>query len=98
MKERMKCTECEYYDATPTTLIIRGKRVKAKGWCTRDDCILNEGRYAEVGRIVRCKDCKHWFYFWESEKHHCTESDKHPWDCPIREKDDFCSRGERKGD
>lgn len=44
----------------------------------------------------QCKDCKHWFYFWESEKHHCTESDKHPWDCPIREEDDFCSRGERK--
>lgn len=46
--------------------------------------------------VVRCKDCKHWFYFWESEKHHCTESDKHPWDCPIREEDDFCSRGEKK--
>lgn len=49
----------------------------------------------ELG-IVRCKDCKHWFYFIESEKHHCTESDKHLWDCPIREDDDFCSRGERK--
>lgn len=46
--------------------------------------------------VIRCKDCKHWFYFIESEKHHCTESDKHPWDCPIREEDDFCSRGERK--
>lgn len=46
--------------------------------------------------VIRCKDCKHWFYFWESEKHHCTESDKHPWDCPIREEDDFCSRGELK--
>lgn len=46
--------------------------------------------------LVRCKDCKHWFYFWESEKHHCTESDKHPWDCPIREAEDFCSRGEKR--
>lgn len=51
-----------------------------------------------VSSIVRCKDCKHWFYFWESEKYHCTESDKHPWDCPIREEDDFCSRGERRGE
>lgn len=53
---------------------------------------------SKAQEIVRCKDCKHWFYFWESEKHHCTESDKHPWDCPIREEDDFCSRGERKDD
>lgn len=50
----------------------------------------------EAKEIVFCKDCKHWFYFWESEKHHCTESDKHPWDCPIREEDDFCSRGEKR--
>jgi len=48
------------------------------------------------GELVHCKDCKHWFYFIESEKHHCTELDKHPWDCPIREEDDFCSRGELK--
>ena len=85
MKERMKCTECEYYDATPTTLIIRGKRVKAKGWCTRDDCILNEGRYAEVGRIVRCKDCKYW-----------ADGTCEMLGTVHMTADDFCSRGEKR--
>lgn len=46
--------------------------------------------------VVRCKDCKYWFYFIESEKHHCTEWDKPLWDCPIREEDDFCSRGVKR--
>ena len=91
MSERIKCTECEYYDATPTTLIIRGKRVKAKGWCTRDDCILNEGRYAEVGRIVRCKDCKY--------SREAMPMVKGQYECGyvlgVRTADDFCSRGEK---
>ena len=34
----------------------------------------------KIDNIVHCKDCKHWFYFIESEKHHCTESDKHPFE------------------
>ena len=58
--------------------------------------VIVETDTGEEYEIVLCKDCKHWFYFWESEKHHCTESDKHPWDCPIREEDDFCSRGEKR--
>ena len=52
--------------------------------------------FKEQKEIIHCKDCKYWFYFIESEKHHCTESDKHLWDCPIRDADDFCSRGEKK--
>lgn len=59
---------------------------------------INDSVKTNDDEIIRCKDCKHWFYFWESEKHHCTESDKHLWDCPIREEDDFCSKGERKDD
>ena len=65
-------------------------------WLTEED--MNGYQCQILMPVIFCKDCKHWFYFWESEKHHCTESDKHPWDCPIREEDDFCSRGERKDD
>lgn len=62
----------------------------------KDDAFTIVDIISKAQEVIRCKDCKHWFYFWESEEHHCTESDKHPWDCPIREEDDFCSRGEKK--
>lgn len=65
---------------------------------TKEDAFTIVDIISKAQEVIRCKDCKHWFYFWESEKHHCTEPGKHPWDCPIREEDDFCSRGERKDD
>ncbi len=67
-------------------------------WSTQKSILIGYIRQLQekIDSIVHCKDCKHWFYFIESEKHHCTESDKHPWDCPIREEDDFCSRGVKR--
>ena len=33
--------------------------------------IINQLKeFKEKKEIIPCKDCKHWFYFIESEKHH----------------------------
>lgn len=45
----------------------------------------------DVRKVIFCKDCKYW-----TEEQTCAESSADPFECPERNADDFCSRGERK--
>lgn len=45
------------------------------------------------GRLIRCKDCKHWFNAPVSDGYNSCEKD-----ALIRYKDFFCANGELRGD
>lgn len=49
----------------------------------------------DVARVVKCKDCKHYVRrSLEDDDYYCA--DKHTQTLYSPDKDDFCSRGERK--
>ena len=51
----------------------------------------------DVVEVVRCKDCKWWKtnYSWNGNEHKICV--KEPYE-PLRNAEDFCSRGERRED
>ena len=62
--------------------------------CWVDDMriAIDDAPTVDAGEVVRCKDCKHYYYSAYAMRCVC-DFDNKEWD-----KDDFCSYGERRTD
>ena len=54
-------------------------------------CIVDDAPLADVGEVVRCKNCKYFGKDMGYGKHDCKK-----YEMPYCLEDDFCSYGERK--
>lgn len=68
-----------------------------RGWNGAIDAIMRNVPTVDAVEVVRCKDCKWWKtnYSWNGNEHKICV--KEPFE-PLRNAEDFCSRGERKED
>lgn len=57
--------------------------------------LINDTPTVDAVEVVRCKDCKWWKtnYSWNGNEHKICV--REPYE-PLRNSEDFCSRGERK--
>jgi hypothetical protein len=63
--------------------------------------VIDEAPTVDAVPVVRCKDCKHWGIQENCEpslKYFCNAEALYAWGRPVRNADDFCSYGEKRGD